>query len=272
MVDKILPVVFDLGEKIIPIISNLVEKLLPPMLKIFDELWPIFEDLFLGDDGLIAVALELLEPILDIFDDLFGGSDGLGQAMLDVIKDLTPFLKQVVGFAADLAEKLLPLFEPVLELISTSLQAVVETIDLVIEGARELMKLLDIDSEGKASKETEELQAKIAAETAAVRNKTPVKQNDVTADEAMAFIEANKGSFKPMGSHATGLSYVPYNGYAALLHEGEAVLTRSEAEAFRNGSGSVINIYDAKIMNPDDVDYLIDLVTTRLSQLGVSPI
>ena len=35
------------------------------------------------------------------------------------------------------------------------------------------------------------------------------------------------------GSHAKGLSYVPYNGYLAELHEGEAVLTKAENRAYR---------------------------------------
>ena len=36
------------------------------------------------------------------------------------------------------------------------------------------------------------------------------------------------------GSHATGLSYVPYDNYIANLHVGEAVLNASEARAWRN--------------------------------------
>lgn len=39
------------------------------------------------------------------------------------------------------------------------------------------------------------------------------------------------------GSHASGLNYVPYNDYVARLHVGEAVLTASEARAWRGGEG-----------------------------------
>jgi len=41
--------------------------------------------------------------------------------------------------------------------------------------------------------------------------------------------------YKP---HESGLSYVPYNNYAAFLHEGEMVLTRAQADAYRGG-GSI---------------------------------
>ena len=38
------------------------------------------------------------------------------------------------------------------------------------------------------------------------------------------------------GSHANGLDFVPRDGYLARLHYGESVLTRSQADAWRNGS------------------------------------
>lgn len=44
--------------------------------------------------------------------------------------------------------------------------------------------------------------------------------------------EVNDGG----NGHATGLNYVPFDGYPAILHRGEAVLTAVEARAWRNGS------------------------------------
>lgn len=42
-------------------------------------------------------------------------------------------------------------------------------------------------------------------------------------------------------SAASGLDYVPRNNFPALLHEGEAVLTASEADAWRKGNGGAGN-------------------------------
>lgn len=41
--------------------------------------------------------------------------------------------------------------------------------------------------------------------------------------------------------YAKGLDYVPYNNYPAILHEGEAVLTASEAKAWRKGESGGSN-------------------------------
>ena len=44
------------------------------------------------------------------------------------------------------------------------------------------------------------------------------------------------GSSGATGSFATGLSYVPYNGFRATLHAGETVLNRADATAWRAGN------------------------------------
>ena len=40
------------------------------------------------------------------------------------------------------------------------------------------------------------------------------------------------------GSHANGLSYVPFDGYIAELHKGERVLTADEARGYNNRSNN----------------------------------
>ncbi|MGN0747313.1 MAG: hypothetical protein ACI4ML_11600 [Aristaeellaceae bacterium] len=49
---------------------------------------------------------------------------------------------------------------------------------------------------------------------------------------------SSSGRSAPGGApgFATGLDYVPYNDFAARLHEGEAVLTKAEATAWRSGA------------------------------------
>ena len=47
------------------------------------------------------------------------------------------------------------------------------------------------------------------------------------------------------GSHANGLDYVPRDNYRALLHKGEAVLTRSEAAERRDGGDIVSAVREA---------------------------
>lgn len=52
-------------------------------------------------------------------------------------------------------------------------------------------------------------------------------------------------------SHATGLEYVPWDGYRAILHKGESVLTRAQAQNWREGNriGSAPAVSAADIAN-----------------------
>lgn len=58
------------------------------------------------------------------------------------------------------------------------------------------------------------------------------------------------------GSHASGLDYVPFDGYVAQLHKGERVLTKQENETYTNGNSSVggdtFNFYNTQ---PDPYEY-----------------
>lgn len=58
------------------------------------------------------------------------------------------------------------------------------------------------------------------------------------------------GVFGAHGSHASGLARVPFDGYRAILHEDEAVLTKSQAQAYRagiTGGGQSTAALEAKI-------------------------
>lgn len=51
------------------------------------------------------------------------------------------------------------------------------------------------------------------------------------------------------GSHRTGLSEVPHDGYRAILHKGEMVLTQPEADRYRKGETGTANRTENFIVN-----------------------
>ena len=58
--------------------------------------------------------------------------------------------------------------------------------------------------------------------------------NDLLWQGAKALTEWQKSRKNVNGSHANGLDYVPFDGYVAELHQGEAVLTSGEASFLRS--------------------------------------
>lgn len=55
------------------------------------------------------------------------------------------------------------------------------------------------------------------------------------ADGLSALPDVSLLSMQVDGSHASGLHYVPYDGYIAKVHRGEAILTAAEAASWRSG-------------------------------------
>lgn len=68
--------------------------------------------------------------------------------------------------------------------------------------------------------------------------------------------EAGMGGGGSDGSHRTGLREVPFDGYRAILHKGERVLTQPEAERYKKGNEGNrtenFNVYIGTVENKDE--------------------
>ena len=69
----------------------------------------------------------------------------------------------------------------------------------------------------------------------------------LTADFDLSLSGGGGGIAIAVPGHKAGLDYVPYDNYLARLHEGEMVLTKAQANAFRNGQAGggdvIVNQY-----------------------------
>lgn len=66
---------------------------------------------------------------------------------------------------------------------------------------------------------------------------------------------SGSGNNRPYrSSNASGLSYVPFDNYVANLHEGERVLTKQEAEQYRNNTSNDITITGNNFVIREEAD------------------
>lgn len=98
---------------------------------------------------------------------------------------------------------------------------------------------------------------------------------DFLAHPIKASINFFKGIFggKADGSHATGLSYVPYNGYVAELHEGERVLTAQQNRSMANGSGglSIAKLADTIVVREQaDIDRIANALARKINAAALN--
>lgn len=69
------------------------------------------------------------------------------------------------------------------------------------------------------------------------------------------------------GSHASGLRYVPFDGYLAQLHRGEAVLPADEAAAYRSGQagGKTFNLtINTQSVSREELDMIVEYMNRKL--------
>lgn len=67
-------------------------------------------------------------------------------------------------------------------------------------------------------------------------------------------------------NHADGLTYVPYNGYPARLHEGERVLTASENRSYGQGTSVSVTVNGLTVREDADVDRIAEVLAQRISE------
>ena len=69
---------------------------------------------------------------------------------------------------------------------------------------------------------------------------------------------------------AFGQNYIPYDGYSAILHQGEAVLARRDADKWRNGKGNIPqitnNFYGMTIREEADIDKIASGIVRKINQ------
>lgn len=67
-------------------------------------------------------------------------------------------------------------------------------------------------------------------------------------------------------SKADGLTYVPYNGYPARLHEGERVLTASEARGYGKGTNVSVTVNGLTVREEADVERIAETLAQKISE------
>ena len=71
-------------------------------------------------------------------------------------------------------------------------------------------------------------------------------------------------SGKEDGSHASGLRYVPYDGYRAILHEGEQVLTAREARQESSGVTVTVTGNSFTVREEADIDRVAEAIAQKM--------
>lgn len=249
-------------------------------------------------DTILASAGEILQTLTD---GLIAASPGIGAAAVDVvmflglflienapqlltagldllnnvITGITNALPELIPAAVQMISQLLmalvqnapQLVASGLELILALVQGLIEALPELIIAAGEAVKTLVQGFEEKAGDIVDIGKNAVENIKQGISNAWESLKTWFSGiwDSLFGNLHVNVGvsGSEEEPTHArTGLWRVPYDGFPAILHQGEAVLTSSQADKWRTsrgsggGGGVVVNVYP-QTLSEDEVEYLI---------------
>ena len=96
----------------------------------------------------------------------------------------------------------------------------------------------------------------------AVDRYAPVREELIASGKWDAYQEM----YGDPGSHASGLNRVPYDGYPAILHEGERVLTANTVRQMDTmGAGVSVVIQNCTVRQDSDIEAIAEQLYDRLA-------
>lgn len=233
--------------------------------------------MFLGS-FLIENAPELLTAGLDLLNNVINGiTNALPELIPAAVQMISQLLMALVQNAPQLVasglELILALVQGLIEALPELIIAAGEAVKALVQGFEE--KAEDIVNIGKNA--VEKIKEGIAHAWESLKawfkgiwdNLFGGLSVDVGVSGTPT--GGSGGGGKTAAPLRSGLWRVPYDGFPAVLHANEAVLTSSQADKWRTsrgsggGGGVVVNVY-AQTLSEDEVDYLISRVNREFGE------
>lgn len=233
--------------------------------------------MFLGS-FLIENAPELLTAGLDLLNNVITGiTNALPELIPAAVQMISQLLMALVQNAPQLVasglELILALVQGLIEALPELIIAAGEAVKALVQGFEE--KAEDIVNIGKNA--VEKIKQGIASAWESLKawfkgiwdNLFGGLSVDVGVSGTPT--AGSGGGGKTAAPLRSGLWRVPYDGFPAVLHANEAVLTSSQADKWRTsrgsggGGGVVVNVY-AQTLSEDEVDYLISRVNREFGE------
>lgn len=205
-----------------------------------------------------------------------------GQTIMSIVRPLLEAVKTIISTALQAITQIFnifaalfrgdwgELFRGIATLVLTILNGIVSTIGNIFQSIINLIfaKYNDMYNAGRSI--FQGLFDGIAGVWSSIYNWVVEKVNWLS--DKLSFWNSSQSKMRANGSHATGLEYVPFDGYRAILHKGERVLTAEqakEADKGKNGGNTrVVKVEIGQFINQTekDIDELVEIIDEKLEE------
>lgn len=268
IIQQLIPFFTQILETILPVIIQLINTLLPPILQIVQLVLPILIQLMQPILNLLQPLINLIQPILNLLMTIL-------EPLLQIINTILPPLTDLITMLINSALKpLQDAFNVVADILNTvfksafeSVMNVVENVKGVFQGIIDFIKNIFTGNWEGAWNAVKDIFKNIADGLGNIF-KTPINfiiglingfidgLNHIKIPDWVPGVGGFGINIPKIPKLKVGMDYVPEDDFPALLHKGEAVLTKEEnIEYRRNLNGTTLT--ENKNVDNEDLKNLI---------------
>lgn len=236
--------------------------------------------------GIVQTVTAALESIVNFISAFVALASAIwrnhGQTIMSIIGPLLEAVKTIISttlqaitqifniFAALLRGDIGDVLSGVLNLVVTILNGIVTTVGNILQSIINNIFAAYNDFFNAGRSIFQGLFDGIAGVWNSIYNWVVEKVNWLS--DKLSFWNSSQSKMSANGSHATGLEYVPFDGYRAILHKGERVLTAEqakEADKGQNGGNTrVVKVEIGQFINQTekDIDELVEIIDEKLEE------
>lgn len=236
--------------------------------------------------GIVQIVTAALESIVNFISAFVALASAIwrnhGQTIMSIIGPLLEAVKTIISttlqaitqifniFAALLRGDIGDVLSGVLNLVVTILNGIVTTVGNILQSIINRIFAAENDFFNAGRSIFQGLFDGIAGVWNSIYNWVVEKVNWLS--DKLSFWNSSQSKMSANGSHATGLEYVPFDGYRAILHKGERVLTAEqakEADKGQNGGNTrVVKVEIGQFINQTekDIDELVEIIDEKLEE------
>ena len=291
LMQTILPVIFNLIQQIVPFITQIVQAvlpvfvellnmLLPPLMQIIEAVLPILMQLIQALLPILQPLIELLQPIINLFMTLL-------QPLIELINMILPPL---ITLFTNIIQFILPALQSALTVVASilggvfssafnSVKGIIESVKNTFQNIIDFIKNVFTGNWSAAWENVKNIFSNIISGLGNIFKK-PI---NFIIDGINTFIRGLNGLKIPdwvpgVGGLSlniptiprlkVGMDYVPEDDFPALLHKGEAVLTKEENMEYRQAQSRTTDNNSNNMGNNTEylIQKLIDILLSYFPQ------
>lgn len=291
LMQTIMPVIFNLIQQIVPFITQIVQAvlpvfvellnmLLPPLMQIIESVLPILMQLIQALLPILQPLIELLQPIINLFMTLL-------QPLIELINMILPPL---ITLFTNIIQFILPALQSALTVVASilggvfssafnSVKGIIESVKNTFQNIIDFIKNVFTGNWSAAWENVKNIFSNIISGLGNIFKK-PI---NFIIDGINTFIRGLNGLKIPdwvpgVGGLSlniptiprlkVGMDYVPEDDFPALLHKGEAVLTKEENMEYRQAQSRTTDNNSNNMGNNTEylIQKLIDILLSYFPQ------